>query len=81
MVQAKVSAQSFFFKNVGPTLEVLSYFSASRVKRMVSCLSKQGQSFVKRKKQDLTQLCVPSIFDACMTELTPISHVNQETPI
>ena len=34
-----------------------------------------------RKEQDIFQTCVPSVFDAKMTELPPITHLNQDISI
>lgn len=66
---------------MGPTLEVLSYFSCTRVARLLSVISKKGGEFLKKKEQDIFQTCMPSIFDAKMEELPDIVHLNQSIPV
>ena len=62
---------------MGPTLEVLAYFSATKASRLLSVLGRKGQNFLSKKRQHILQTCVPSVFDAKMTELEPITHLNQ----
>ena len=80
-MQSRLSARNFFLNSMGATLEVLAYFSTNKVELLLSCLSKKSQDVLRRKRQDITQLCVPSIFDARITRLEPVRHVNQDVPV
>lgn len=82
MVEAVLQKKpSFFLNKMGPTLEVLAFFSSSRVSRLLHCLCKKGKTFVDKNRQNIFQSCVPSIFDCTMTQLPTIEHLNQEVPV
>ena len=80
-MQASSANSSFFLRNMGPTLVVLSYFSQTKVSQLLARLSKRGQTFLEKRKQDILQMCISSAFDAKMTELPPIRHLDQDIPI
>ena len=81
MVEAIPSQKKTFFLNsLGPTLETLAYFSSTRVKRLLSTLSKRSQQFLLKNKQHIFQLCLPTMFDSKMIELDPITKFK-EIPI
>ena len=81
MVEAVKGGQTFFLNSIGPTLEVLAFFSSSKAATLLALLSKKSQSVFEKKKQDIMQMCAPSIFDAQMQQLEPIKHVSQTIPV
>lgn len=78
-MQAK--QKTFFLTQMGPTLEVLAFFSSTKVVKLLRCVSKKGHTFLEKREQDILQVCVPSIFDAKMTELPPFSNLDQNIPV
>ena len=66
---------NFFLRNMGPSLEVLSFISHSKAKKLLYSISKTSKTFYQKNKQGIMQTSHPSVMSASMSPLEPITNV------
>ena len=74
--QSPKKPPTFFLKNIGPTLELLSFFSSQKVQTLLRRLSKKGVQFCAQQEQGIFRNCIPSVLRAKMEPLSPITNVR-----
>ena len=47
------TGKSFFLDKMGPTLEVLGYFTSTKVMQVMRRLCKRSQQFLAKREQDI----------------------------
>ena len=67
--------KNFFLRNMGPSLEVLSFTSHSKAQKLLNTISKTSRTFYQKNKQGILQTSHPSVMSASMSPLEPITNV------
>ena len=74
-IESDKNSQILFCSNMGPTFEILSYFTIASAEIMLNRLCKKTKNFYSKKKEDLFKICAPSVLGAQMEQLEPITNL------